>query len=100
LCLIVGLAVVLLIPIAMIWGLVAERQDRSHSAAAEVSSKWGDTQTIVGPALILPYTVRRVEYSSGNEVVHTEVKNAVFLPRNCGQRAALRWSLETGESSK
>src|SRR5436305_12785772 len=69
LCLIFGLALVLLVPIAMIWGLVSERQDRSQSAIAEVSSKWGNAQTIAGPALVLPYTVQGVE------------RNVVFLPK-------------------
>jgi len=38
LCLIAGLAVVLLVPIVMIWGLVSERQDRNREATTEVSS--------------------------------------------------------------
>jgi len=81
LCLIVGLALVLLIPIAMIWGLVSERQDRNREATAEVSSKWGNTQTITGPALILPYTARWMETTPAGEVARTGVRNAVFLPK-------------------
>ncbi len=81
LCLIVGIALVLLIPIAMIWGLVSERQNRNQEATAEVSSKWGSTQSIVGPALILPYTARWTETTPAGEVSRTGLRNAVFLPR-------------------
>jgi len=80
--LITGLALVLLVPIAMIWGLVSERQNRNREAAAEVSSKWGNTQTVIGPALILPYTARWTETTASGAIVHTGVRNAVFLPKN------------------
>jgi len=81
LCLIVGLALVLLIPVVMIWGLVSERQNRNREATAEVSSKWGSTQTIIGPALVLPYTARWTETTPTGEVSRSGVRNAVFLPR-------------------
>src|SRR3954467_1767071 len=81
LCLIVGLALVLLVPIVMIWGLVSERQDRNKEATAEVSSKWGSTQTIIGPALVLPYTAHWTETTPTGEVMRTGVRNAIFLPK-------------------
>ena len=81
LVLIGGLAVVLLVPVIMIWGLVSERQDRNREATAEVSSKWGGTQTIIGPALILPYTARWTETTPAGEIVRTGSRNAVFLPK-------------------
>ena len=43
------LALLLQIPIAMIGRLVSERQERRQAAVAEVSSKWGDAQAIMGP---------------------------------------------------
>jgi inner membrane protein len=46
-----------------------------------VSSKWGNTQTIIGPALILPYTARWSETTPAGEVTRTGVRNAVFLPK-------------------
>jgi len=52
LCLIVGLALVLLIPIVMIWGLVSEAQDRNRKRRQSLFEV-GNTQTIIGPALIL-----------------------------------------------
>jgi len=80
LCLIVGIVLVLLIPVAMIWELVYERQNRNQEATVEVSSKWGNTQSVIGPALILPYTARWTEMTPAGEISRTGQRNAVFLP--------------------
>ncbi len=75
------LALLLQIPVAMIGGLVSERQERRQAAVAEVSSKWGNAQAITGPALVVPYTYRWTEASAGGQqVTRTEARNAVFLP--------------------
>ena len=55
------LALLLLIPIGMISNLVSERQLRRESVLGEVTSKWGNAQTLTGPALVVPYTVRWTE---------------------------------------
>src|SRR4051812_1738372 len=82
LCLLGILTVVMLIPTAMIGGLVSERQSRSVAALAEVSSKWGQAQSINGPALVLPYLVQRTEtLPSGERILHTDARSAVFLPK-------------------
>jgi len=46
LCLLGILTVVMLIPISMIGGLVSERRSRRDAAITEVSSKWGQAQSI------------------------------------------------------
>ena len=75
------LALLLQIPIAMITGLVSERQGRRQEAVAEVSSKWGNIQIITGPALVVPYTYRWTEFAmGGQEITRTEARNAIFLP--------------------
>jgi inner membrane protein len=74
------LALLLLIPIAMISDLVSERQQRRAGAVAEVSSKWGNAQSITGPALVIPYIHQWQETSAGAQVTHSETRNAVFLP--------------------
>jgi inner membrane protein len=78
----VGFLVLLLqIPIAMIGGLVSERQQRRDAAITEVSSKWGEAQSITGPALVVPYTHRWTEASAGGQqIAHSETRNAIFLP--------------------
>ena len=54
---IIGLLVlILLIPSFMIQSLISERQSRRDAAVAEVNEKWGQTQTITGPILSIPFT--------------------------------------------
>lgn len=47
----------LLIPISMVESLITERQYRLNEAILEVSSKWGQKQTITGLVLTIPYKV-------------------------------------------
>ncbi len=76
------LALLLQIPIAMIGGLVSERQERRQAAVTEVSSKWGNVQFIIGPALVVPYAYRWTEISAaGQQITRTETRNAIFLPQ-------------------
>ena len=84
------LALLLQIPIALIAELVSERQERRQEAVAEVSSKWGNTQIITGPALVVPYTHRWTEFATGGqEVTRTEVRNAIFLPERLHTRGSI-----------
>ena len=48
------LSLLLLIPVGKVRSLIMERQERSISAAIEVSEKWGLDQTITGPFLTIP----------------------------------------------
>lgn len=52
---IVIIALLLLIPTAMIKGLITEREQTQKQAIAEVSQKWGEEQTISGPYISIPY---------------------------------------------
>lgn len=84
------LAVLLLIPIAMIDSLVSDRLSRRDRAIAEVSGKWGRSQTLTGPALVVPYTHRWEDtLPDGRHAVHTETRHAVFLPQRLDVRAAI-----------
>jgi inner membrane protein len=87
----VGFIVLILqIPIVMIGGLVSERQARREAAITEVSSKWGNVQSITGPALVVPYTYRWIETSTdGKQITRTEVRNAVFLPERLHLRGTM-----------
>src|SRR2546425_4128430 len=55
------LVLLLLIPAAMIGGLVSDRRATREGAVEEVTGKWGRMQVITGPALVIPYVQRRVE---------------------------------------
>lgn len=84
------LALLLQIPIEMIADLVSERQERRREAVVEVSSKWGNTQIITGPALVVPYTRRWTEAAAGGqEITRTEARNAIFLPERLRTRGSI-----------
>jgi inner membrane protein len=63
------LVLVLLIPATMVLGLISEREQRQLEAKGEVSGKWGDSQTITGPVLVIPYFEKP-----------GTTANAIFLP--------------------
>lgn len=50
-----GLALVLLVPVAMIRDLIGERQARRHDAVRGIAEGWGARQALTGPYLALPY---------------------------------------------
>ena len=52
---IVIITLLLLIPASMIRSLIIERESTQNEAIREVSSKWGEEQTISGPLISIPY---------------------------------------------
>lgn len=52
---IVIITLLLLIPTSMIRSLIGERETTQNEAILEVSSKWGEEQTISGPFISIPY---------------------------------------------
>jgi inner membrane protein len=49
------LILLLLIPVSMVESIIKEREERQEEAITEVSSKWGEQQTITGLVLTVPY---------------------------------------------
>ena len=90
--LLVGLLTLLLqIPIVMISHLISERQHRRQEAVEEVSSKWGRSQALTGPALVVPFTHRWSEMSpSGQQVTRTELRQVTLLPERLKVAAKLK----------
>ena len=76
------LVVLLQFPIFAIASLVRERQTRRDSAVEEVSSKWGRAQSLVGPAIVVPYVVRRTVTHDGKRVVEVDESRLTFLPES------------------
>lgn len=68
---------ILLVPLMMVTNLVYERQNRHASVIQEVSSRWGNAQTITGPLLTIPY---RSFWKDGKGKVHSQLNKAQFLP--------------------
>ena len=81
------LVLLLLIPASMIEDLIRERSSYRDAAIREVSSKWGEAQTITGPVLTLPYT----NYFKDNEgKVTSTTEYAHFLPESLTVTAELQ----------
>lgn len=82
------LVLVILIPMDMIHGLVAERMQRRDQAIADITASWGQAQDIVGPVIVIPYTYsiknweeRLVDGRAVSvEVESTQTAEAFFLP--------------------
>ena len=71
------LTLILMIPSIMVQELIRERQGRRDGAVAEVNQKWGESQTIVGPVLSIPYNYMT---NDPNDHLVTQTGYAHFLP--------------------
>ncbi len=69
---IVLIGLILLIPTSMIKSLINEREDTQIDAIREVSSKWGEEQTLTGPFITIPYTRYVKEFSKKDSVYKTK----------------------------
>lgn len=74
------LVLVLLIPTAMIMGLINERKQLQQQATKEVSAKWANAQTITGPVLVVPYTEINVVKTETGVRQEEVFRHACFLP--------------------
>jgi len=77
LALIAFLTLVLLIPANMIMGLIREREQRRDETIREVTSVWGNEQTLCGPVMTIPF--KSTEKTGQNEF-STVTRYAHFLP--------------------
>lgn len=79
--LIAFLILLLQIPIALIHVVIGERQSHRHEAASDITSKWGQQQTLTGPLVTVPYTIEISERDrDGNVATRREFRHASFLP--------------------
>lgn len=84
------LGLVLLIPLSLVRSTLDERATRRTEAISEITRVWGDTQQLVGPILIVPYTHRVVSENwvapGGQRMLETssreETSEAFFLPES------------------
>jgi inner membrane protein len=70
------LTLLLLIPGGMLKNLIEERQDRRDEVITEINSKWGDSQTLTGPIISIPYK----KYHKEDDEVFSTLHHAHFLP--------------------
>ena len=71
------LILVMLLPTAIISDFVQERAERQQEVISEVSRKWAEPQTVIGPILMIPYN-QHISDSKGNVSIRKNI--AYFLP--------------------
>jgi inner membrane protein len=85
------LVFLLLIPLSMITGVLADRLMRRTEAVTDITSSWGKEQNVIGPVLVIPYqyhfkTMKDVNGPKGKverrEVDETAISYAYFLPES------------------
>ena len=82
------LILLMLIPIFMIQDLIRERERNQESATYEVSRMWGESQTLHGLVLTVPYlTTEKVYDNTERSTFHYEKRTeyAHFLPDEPGE---------------
>lgn len=84
--LIAGLALALLIPLALVQDLVGEREDRLRQVVREIGDLWGRPQTLAGPLLLVPAS--RVQVDEQGRRTRLE-EQLVLLPDVYHVEAAL-----------
>jgi inner membrane protein len=78
--LILLLIVLLLIPLLLVYGLIWERESRAQGVRAEVGRLWGPEQRLLGPFLVVPYTVRIETVQADKRTEQIQERRAVFTP--------------------
>jgi inner membrane protein len=76
------LVLLLMIPLALIWFIVSEREGRARAVTSEVAALWGGQQQISGPFLVVPYMVKIVTTQGDRKVEQLQERRAVFLPES------------------
>src|SRR5919106_7095911 len=96
------LALVLLVPVLMIQGLIAERQARRDVAVTNIAEGWGKRQTVAGPYLSIPYErhwteVRRESVDGKLREVRNERSESRVLRL---QAARVDWTIDADIGEK
>ncbi|MDR1543333.1 MAG: cell envelope integrity protein CreD [Prevotellaceae bacterium] len=79
---VVALTLLLLIPNAMIQGLISERQQRSRETINQINEKWSLAQTLCPPVLVVPYTTTVKEKIDDKMQIVTQSHKLYIMPEN------------------
>jgi inner membrane protein len=74
------LVLIMLVPLSMVEGVVAERAATKAQVVEEIGAQWGPSQIISGPVLVVPYETSRIEVVDGAPKTVFETRYAVFTP--------------------
>src|SRR5262249_42496357 len=75
------LIVLLLIPLFLVGGLISDREGRAQGVRREVGQLWGPEQHLLGPFLIVPYSVRLETTQGERRIEVVQERRAVFTPQ-------------------
>ena len=80
------IAVALMVPLLMIYGLLWDRQQQAETAQASIGQGWGGQQTIAGPVIVIPYraTETNTVTENGKDVTRTvnTIRNLYLSPQS------------------
>ena len=82
----------LLVPLALLSGLIDDRERQRDTARRSVAAQWGQEQTIGGPVLTVPYTTVEVD---GDGTRRTITQYAHLLPDELAVSGALTPEVRT-----
>ncbi len=89
------LVLLLLIPTFMIQGLISERQSQSQNVINEISSKWGNDQTIAGPIINIPYKeMLATQNDKGQKIYTNTIGTLHFLPEQLNISGTVKTALK------
>lgn len=80
--LVAGLTLVIMVPLMMIRGVIAERQGYRLQAVQDVAANYGGRQLVAGPVLVVPYT----------ETVAEDVEQPDGTLRRVTRRSSSHWT--------
>jgi len=79
------IAVALMVPLLMVYGLLWDRQQQAETAQASIGQGWGGQQTIGGPVIVIPYrsTETTTVQENGRDVTRTAtfIRNLYLSPQ-------------------
>ena len=79
------IAVALMVPLLMVYGLLWDRQEQAQTAQASIGQGWGGQQTIAGPVIVIPYraTETQTVTENGRDVTRsvTVLRNLYLTPQ-------------------
>ncbi|WP_411340711.1 cell envelope integrity protein CreD [Sphingopyxis sp. J-6] len=73
------IAVALMVPLLMVYGLLWDRQQQAETAQASIGQGWGGQQTIAGPVIVIPYRATETQTVTENG---RDVTRSVNMIRN------------------
>lgn len=95
---VLGMTLAILIPLAMVRGVVHERQEYRSQAVADIARSYAGPQTFAGPVLVVPFEeVVEVEETDRAGIVHTVQRTVkrqwTFFPKSLEVEGELKPSI-------